>query len=656
MSKSAQLKRKAAEYEQKRQYDRALATYTQAIEAAAGIPEELDIPLYNRVGDLHLRLGDLDKAVAYYETAVDLYAEGGFFNNAIALCNKVLRHSPGRTVIYYKLGKISARKSFISDAKQNFLEYATRMEKAGDVSEAFRALKEFADLCPGQDDVRLMLAEQLARAGRTGEALEQLQVVYAAMVADDRGAEATATLERIRALDPAFEPRAGMARQQSRREGLVFLDVDYDKRDGPAPDAAVANASQGGGPTGARASRDGAREAAPEGVAGSVEMHPAAESLVRPHTAESFDEVDLPLPADAHAPGTLDESPLAGLVPLEDPLTSMVSDQSRGPGPILAEFEPTSLALGAPGNPSRDRMDDDEADTGERLTTPDERDDGLAQDISPLDVERTHSDISSPASADDAAEDDDRASEMGPVDAEAASLTNAGASAADALTGYVASLSGDVAAGTGGLPGDLGILPLEAVQEEQAPSAPSTGGDDEYVDLNDWLREGEEPLNPRMTGEEEGRSADTVQTDFSNMLETFKAGVAANVDESDSESHYDLGVAYMEMGLLDEAISQFQKVMVGDATLERRVRAYESLGQCFIEQNEYEVAISSLDGALRESGLSDIKLVGVLYLTGYASERLQRWTDAEHYYRRVFAVDIHFRDVGERLKRAEEMA
>src|SRR5580704_16178565 len=177
MSKAAQLKKKGSEFEQKKQYDRALTVYVQAIEVAAQVPEEIDIPLYNRVGDLHLRLGDLDQAIAYYETAVDLYTEGGFFNNAIALCNKVLRHAPSHSAIYYKLGKISAGKGFHSDAKQNFLEYADRMQKAGDIDEAFRALKEFADLCSGQDDVRLMLADQLSRAGRKDEAIEQLQIV-----------------------------------------------------------------------------------------------------------------------------------------------------------------------------------------------------------------------------------------------------------------------------------------------------------------------------------------------------------------------------------------------------------------------------------------------------------------------------------------------
>ena len=59
------------------------------------------------------------------------------------------------------------------------------------MDEAFRALKEFADLCPGQDDVRLMLAEQLSRADRKPEALEQLQLLYDTLEAEGRSGEAS---------------------------------------------------------------------------------------------------------------------------------------------------------------------------------------------------------------------------------------------------------------------------------------------------------------------------------------------------------------------------------------------------------------------------------------------------------------------------------
>ena len=98
MSNVAKLKKKAAEFEQKKQFDKALAVYVQILEQLRRAARSVDVALYNRVGDLCLRQGNVADAVDYYEQAVDLYADGGFFNNAIALCNKILRHSPGPRV------------------------------------------------------------------------------------------------------------------------------------------------------------------------------------------------------------------------------------------------------------------------------------------------------------------------------------------------------------------------------------------------------------------------------------------------------------------------------------------------------------------------------------------------------------------------------
>ncbi len=230
MSNVAKLKKKAADFEQKKQFDKALAIYVQVLQELEGDEEEGDVALYNRVGDLMLRHGSVSEAVDYYEKAVDLYAEGGFFNNAIALCNKILRQSPGRSSIYYKLGKISAKKGFKSDAKQNFLEYADRMQKAGKMDEAFRALKEFADLCPDQDDIRLMLAEQLSKRDRKDEALHQLQTLYEKFDSEGRTAEARATVDRMKAIDPAVEPRRTGPQTAQKSNDLVFLDVTFDEQ------------------------------------------------------------------------------------------------------------------------------------------------------------------------------------------------------------------------------------------------------------------------------------------------------------------------------------------------------------------------------------------------------------------------------------------
>ncbi|MEO8620681.1 MAG: tetratricopeptide repeat protein [bacterium] len=221
----AKLKKKAAEFELKKQFDKALAVYVEILDSYGSMDEEVDVSLFNRVGDLYLKQGSVGDAVDYYEQAVDRYADGGFHNNAIALCNKILRNSPGRASVYYKLGKISAQKGFKSDAKKNFLEYADRMQTSGKIDEAFRALKEFADLCPDQDDIRLMLAEQLSKKGRGVEAIEQLQLLYVRYSHEGRAAEARATIERMKAIDPTAEPRElGDAPSRSAAD-LVFLDL-----------------------------------------------------------------------------------------------------------------------------------------------------------------------------------------------------------------------------------------------------------------------------------------------------------------------------------------------------------------------------------------------------------------------------------------------
>ena len=222
----AKLKKKAAELELKKQFDKALAVYVEILDSYEGSRDEVDVTLYNRVGDIHLKQGNVADAVDYYEKAVDHYVDTGFYNNAIALCNKILRSSPGRSTIYYKLGKISAHKGFKGDAKANFLEYADRMQKSGKLNEAFRALKEFADLCPDQDDIRLMLADQLHKAKRGEEAIEQLQLAYERYMHEGRQAEADAAVARMKAIDQNVQPRVPGTSPKRNTGDLVFLDLN----------------------------------------------------------------------------------------------------------------------------------------------------------------------------------------------------------------------------------------------------------------------------------------------------------------------------------------------------------------------------------------------------------------------------------------------
>src|SRR5881396_329364 len=127
-----------------------------------------DLSIYNRIGDLYIKLRDPAQAADYYDQAVDKYAELGFHNNAIAMCNKVLRNAPARQSTYLKLAKLYAAKGFMTEAQQNFVQYAERMQKAGKIEHAFSALKEFTDISPESENLREILYEHLKMYGDPG--------------------------------------------------------------------------------------------------------------------------------------------------------------------------------------------------------------------------------------------------------------------------------------------------------------------------------------------------------------------------------------------------------------------------------------------------------------------------------------------------------
>ncbi|MFP5354666.1 MAG: tetratricopeptide repeat protein [Gemmatimonadota bacterium] len=191
--------------------------------------------------------------------------------------------------------------------------------------------------------------------------------------------------------------------------------------------------------------------------------------------------------------------------------------------------------------------------------------------------------------------------------------------------------------------GDSSPVPLAAERGDE--------GEGDFIDLGSWLYEDVPARSTRMITVEATPTGDE-QADFDEMLRRFKQGVAANVDEEDYASHYDLGVAYKEMGLVDEAIAEFQKSLRGET---HRVRSYEALGQCFVEKGQLQVAVTLLRRALETTGADDQQLVGVLYLLGYASEIMARHAESLGYYQRVFAIDIEFRDVAQRVAAMEQV-
>jgi tetratricopeptide (TPR) repeat protein len=232
------LKDSARKFEQKEDWRKAIEVYLKAIQQIeSGAETSPDLSLYNRVGDLYLKINDTAAAVRSYERAVDLYADQGFFNNAIALCGKILRVNPGRTQTYLKLAQLHARKNVVIEAKRNLIEFLERMNALGQLDQAFQSIKEFADQFSGSQEMRMMLVELLRAASRTEEAQEQLERIASELEARGDRAGARKTRERIHTIDSAddAEPASG--------NDLIFLETGFEpphlsSRRNSAPSAA----------------------------------------------------------------------------------------------------------------------------------------------------------------------------------------------------------------------------------------------------------------------------------------------------------------------------------------------------------------------------------------------------------------------------------
>src|SRR5688572_1472090 len=199
----AKLKDEARKYEQKEEWEKAVDAYLQVLKSAEGGDNEADLPLYNRIGDLMVRLGKSADAVTYYEQAADQYAEAGLYNNAIALCNKALRYVPNRLELIRKLGQFSAAQGFLTDARRWYLEYAERQLKAGQLDDAFKSLEDFATVHEDAE-IRELLGRQLKAHHRIDGAVAALKRAHSLRTQAGELDDA----ERLKAEILAFAPDA----------------------------------------------------------------------------------------------------------------------------------------------------------------------------------------------------------------------------------------------------------------------------------------------------------------------------------------------------------------------------------------------------------------------------------------------------------------
>jgi len=148
----------------------------------------------------------------------------------------------------------------------------------------------------------------------------------------------------------------------------------------------------------------------------------------------------------------------------------------------------------------------------------------------------------------------------------------------------------------------------------------------------------------------EGAGIDLAEM-FGELKQDLESDVAA-ADE-DPETHYNLGIAFREMGLLDEAIGELQKACAAfdhGRAFPQIMQTYTWLAQCFLDQGVPEAAIRWYEKALTVAGIDGETRVALHYELASAYEAAGDKPSALRHFMDVYGSNIDYRDVAERIK------
>lgn len=206
---------------------------------------------------------------------------------------------------------------------------------------------------------------------------------------------------------------------------------------------------------------------------------------------------------------------------------------------------------------------------------------------------------------------------------------------------------------------DMGISPKPAQRDEfvgnevtwDAPAAQTPGP--EVVAM--MMPEAELQETARSSNGNGPSTQPGIDSGLADIFEEFR--VAAEDEEDDSasedyETHYNMGLAYKEMDLLDEAVREFQTAvgltMPRDGT-SRFLSCCNMLGHCFVQKNLPKAAVLWFKKGLEAPGHSEEEYLALRYELASAFELMDDVGQAVDVFTEIYSVDVSYRDVSERL-------
>jgi tetratricopeptide (TPR) repeat protein len=183
------------------------------------------------------------------------------------------------------------------------------------------------------------------------------------------------------------------------------------------------------------------------------------------------------------------------------------------------------------------------------------------------------------------------------------------------------------------------------------PPPPPVHEENLFADEDDFFDLAAE-LESELEEESEEVSLSEEEQSLEEIFKEFKKGVEQQLDSEDYDTHYNLGIAYKEMGLIDEAIGEFQ---LASKDPKRAVECASMLGLCFLEKGMPQLAIKWYRKGLEMPEILAEEHVGLLYDLGSAYMEVGDTDNAQKAFVEVYSLNSNYRDIVNRMKQLEDV-
>ena len=672
----------ARKYLARGQYDKAIAQYQKLVDDDAG-----DVRSLLKIGDMQTRKGDRTTAAQTYQRVADHYAARGFFLKAVAVYKQILKLDPARLDIQVRLGEMYEQLQLISDAMTTYEDVANSCMRAGETDRGLSMLAKMVDLDSEHIPVRIKYAEALSRSGHSDAAASEFERGASLLKTQGRIDDYVKVSERLLFhrdddIDLARELARTYLERNDPKRALAKLQICFkaNPRDVPTLELLCEAFQQLGQKDKtisvyreiARIHREAERTDERIAILQRIlEIDPAdsdAKRALESTLGRSPNLASTPMSASPSAEIPSEASPPNNGVPDNDGVVYLDEDE------VIESLPPDSLELLPP-------------DTLDSIPTGFE-DTVIGAEPAPA-LQDTY--ISTPPALGTAAATANRQADFEPISYEKFQELPLMSTGTDTYVapqpnelerslettahyirqGMLEAARGIVSNLQVSLPvhplvearaaeidlmllTSAGVSSLPAAQRSQAPQYPQaiTSGVKEKGFSESVLKEDEDQsfaIAEKLADElaDAGSFDDGEDVlDVEAVFDQFKKGVAEQVAIDDSDTHFDLGIAYKEMGLLEDARREFQVAMSSPT---RQCLCWTMIGLCYMEEGRATDAIEAFQSGLDIEVKTESEELGLFFEVGVANEAAGRTAEAVKFFERVYARDPQFREVSKRL-------